>query len=65
MKLVLRLILDLYVFLFVLFLGGTIIGPTTILTAAHCVDQMVKLTTFVKILIAEHDWTSFNESESL
>ena len=51
--------------IFFLFLGGTIIGPTTILTAAHCVDQMVKLTTFVKILIAEHDWTSFNESESL
>ena len=48
-----------------LILGGTIIGPTTILTAAHCVDQMVKLTTFVKILIAEHDWTSFNDSESL
>ena len=48
-----------------LILGGTIIGPTTILTASHCVDQMVKLTTFVKILIAEHDWASFNESESL
>ena len=47
------------------FCGGTIIGPTTILTAAHCVEKLVKSPTFVTVIIAEHDWTQFNDSESL
>ena len=47
------------------FCGGTIIGPTTILTAAHCIEEMVKSPIFVKIILAEHDWTQLNDSESL
>ena len=34
--------------------GGTIIGPSTILTAAHCLYEVTD-TAKVKILVAEHD----------
>ena len=47
------------------FCGGTIIGPTTILTAAHCIEEIVKSQMFVKIIIAEHDWTQTKDSDSL
>ncbi len=41
--------------------GGTIIGPMTILTAAHCVDD-VYFPSFVKIIVSEHDTTTSTES---
>ena len=43
--------------------GGTIIGPMTILTAAHCLDDVSANN--VEILVAEHDWSILNETNSL
>ena len=45
--------------------GGTIIGPMTILTAAHCVDQSNIDASSITILVAEHDWRTLNETNSL
>ena len=45
--------------------GGTIIGPMTILTAAHCLDQSNIYPSSVIILVAEHDWRILNETNSL
>ena len=45
--------------------GGTIIGPMTILTAAHCVDQSNIYPSSITILVAEHDWRILNETNSL
>ena len=44
--------------------GGTIIGPSTILTAAHCLET-VDAPHKVKIVVNEHDLTTFKESETL
>ena len=46
------------------FCGGTIIGPTTILTAAHCLETQGLKPKYVTILVAEHDWTTNNETFS-
>ena len=43
--------------------GGTIIGPMTILTAAHCLDDVSAKN--VEILVAEHDWSILDETNSL
>ena len=44
-----------------IFCGGTIIGPSTILTAAHCLNG-VPHPDNVTILVAEHDITTSNET---
>lgn len=44
--------------------GGTIIGPTTILTAAHCL-QNLSPTSDVTVLIGEHDLRVATESNSM
>ena len=41
--------------------GGTIIGPSTILTAAHCLYD-VPHPDNVTVLVAEHDITTSNET---
>ena len=42
--------------------GGTIIGPSTILTAAHCLYEVTNISG-VKILVAEHDLKISDESK--
>ena len=48
------------------FCGGTIIGPSTILTAAHCLtDNSSNVLDYeFKILVAEHDYTTENEANT-
>ena len=46
------------------FCGGTIIGPSTILTAAHCVEAAGLKPKDVKILVSEHDHTTDKETFS-
>ena len=47
-----------------IFCGGTIIGPSTILTAAHCLEQngVVKNTDSFVVLVAEHDVTKLYQT---
>ena len=42
--------------------GGTIIGPSTILTAAHCLYEVTNISG-VKILVAEHDLKISDETK--
>ena len=42
--------------------GGTIIGPSTILTAAHCLYEVTNISR-VKILVAEHDLKISDETK--
>ena len=42
--------------------GGTIIGPSTILTAAHCLYEVTNISG-VKILVAEHDLKLSDETK--
>jgi secreted trypsin-like serine protease len=44
--------------------GGTIIGPTTILTAAHCFSDAGVAAENVKIIVAEHDLNDWQESHT-
>ena len=44
------------------FCGGTIIGPLTILTAAHCLFDPIPVV--VKVIVAEHDLYSSSESDT-
>ena len=44
--------------------GGTIIGPSTILTAAHCLVDPSPHINGVKVLVAEHDITMLNETKT-
>jgi secreted trypsin-like serine protease len=44
--------------------GGTIIGPTTVLTAAHCVSEADLAAEHIKIIVAEHDLKYWGESET-
>lgn len=46
------------------FCGGTIIGPLTILTAAHCLVGPIPNSNGVKVVVAEHDLYSSNESDT-
>ena len=41
--------------------GGTIIGPSTILTAAHCLHE-VPDTDRIKVKVSEHDVTTSYET---
>ena len=45
-----------------IFCGGTIIGPSTILTAAHCMFDPIKHVNSIKVLVAEHDVNSVMET---
>ena len=44
--------------------GGTIIGPSTILTAAHCLYDPIPHINGVKVIVAEHDIHTSSESET-
>jgi secreted trypsin-like serine protease len=48
------------------FCGGTIIGPSTILTAAHCLtDNSSNVLDFeFKVMVAEHDYTTETEANT-
>ena len=46
------------------FCGGTIIGPLTILTAAHCLVDPIPNSNGVKVVVAEHDLYSSSESDT-
>ena len=45
-----------------IFCGGTIIGPSTIITAAHCVFDPIPHVNSIKVLVAEHDVNSPKET---
>ena len=45
-----------------IFCGGTIIGPSTVITAAHCVYGPIPHVNSIKVLIAEHDVKSIRET---
>ena len=45
-----------------IFCGGTIIGPSTIITAAHCVFDPIPHVNSIKVLVAEHDVNSVMET---
>ena len=46
--------------------GGTIIGPSTILTAAHCLDQNGTLLNAadIVVVVGEHDTSTVYESDA-
>jgi secreted trypsin-like serine protease len=45
--------------------GGTIIGPSTILTAAHCLEDNGTLHNIedIIVMVSEHDWSTFDEAD--
>ena len=45
--------------------GGTIIGPSTILTAAHCLEHngTIHNTEDIIVLVSEHDWSITDETD--
>ena len=45
--------------------GGTIIGPSTILTAAHCLDQNGTLLNAddIVVVVGEHDISTVDEAD--
>jgi secreted trypsin-like serine protease len=45
------------------FCGGTIIGPLTILTAAHCLFDPIPNSNEVKVVVAKHLYSS-SESDT-
>ena len=45
-----------------IFCGGTIIGPSTIITAAHCVSDPIPDVNSIKVLVAEHDVNSDSQT---
>ena len=47
--------------------GGTIIGPSTILTAAHCLDHgngTLLNTDDIVVVVSEHDWSTADETNN-
>ena len=45
--------------------GGTIIGPSTILTAAHCLEHNGTLfnNEDIIVVVSEHDWSTADETD--